>query len=234
MSRTPVQNRLLGPDPGLAERRYALPVPRSGVRYVPAWLPEEDMRRLENECDALVRSPDGGWRPRAEFQLYGRRIVRPRDTVWMSGNGRPYSYGGTTDVSVGWPPWVRGLARRIAEHPAWWFPDAPGTAPNVALLNVYRDGRDHVDWHADDEREIDQRSPIASISLGAVRTFGIRRSARSAPGSGVRKSEALALGPGSLLVMPPGFQVDWEHRVPPAKHVGRRWNLTFRVYGRPS
>lgn len=234
MSETPVQSSLLGSDPGLAERRYVLPVPGSGLRYVRDWLSEEDMRRLESECDALVRSPDGGWRPRAEFRLYGRRIVRPRDTAWMSQNRRSYSYGGTTDESVGWPHWVRDLARRVAEHPAWRFPEAPGAAPNVALLNVYRNGRDHVDWHADDEQEIDQRSPIASVSLGAVRTFRIRRTVRPAVGSGVRKSEPLALGPGSLLVMPPGLQADWEHRVPPAKNVGRRWNLTFRVYAHPS
>ena len=234
MSETPVQSRLPGSGPGLAERHYVLPVSGSGLRYVRDWLSEEDMRRLESECDALAKSPDGGWRPRAEFRLYGRRIVRPRDTVWMSQNRRSYSYGGTTDESVGWPPWVRELAGKVAEHPAWRFPGAPGTVPNVALLNVYRNGRDHVDWHADDEREIDQRSPIASVSLGAVRTFRIRRASGPAVGSGVRTSERLALGSGSLLVMPPGFQADWEHRIPPAKDAGRRWNLTFRVYGRPS
>ena len=234
MPQTPVQSSLLKPGSWLAERSYVLPVPGSGLRYVRDWLSEDDVRVLERECDALVRVPDGGWRPRAEFRLYGRRVVRPRDTVWMSENRRPYSYGGTTDESIGWPPWIRDLAREVAEHSAWRFPEATGVAPNVALLNVYRDGRDHVDWHADDEREIDQRSPIASVSLGAVRTFRIRRTGQPAAGSGVRKSVGLSLDPGSLLVMPPGFQADWEHRVPPAKNACRRWNLTLRVYGRPS
>ena len=231
MSETPIRSGFLEFGSRLPERRYVLPVRGSALRYVSSWLSDDDARRLEGECDGLVRLSDGGWRPRAEFRLYGRRVVRPRDTVWMSENDRPYSYGGTTDESIGWPSWIRNLARRVAEHPAWRFPEAPGVAPNVALLNVYRDGRDHVDWHADDEREIDQRSPIASVSLGAVRTFRIRRARRLGAGSGVRKSEALSLDSGSLLVMPPGFQADWEHRVPPARNVGCRWNLTFRVYG---
>ena len=149
----------------------------------------------------------------------------------MSENGRPYSYGGATDESIGWPGWIQDLAREIAGHPAWRFPEATGVAPNVALLNVYRDGRDYVDWHADDEPEIDQRSPIASVSLGAVRKFRIRRVRTDSPEAGVRKSVGLALESGSLLVMAPGFQADWEHRVAPAKSASRRWNLTFRVYG---
>ncbi len=230
MPEGPVQHSLLSSEPPLGEDGYEFPIPESGIRYVRNWLTDDEVRRLEQECDALLTAPDGSSRPRAEFNLYGRRVVRPRDTVWMSENGRPYSYGGTTDESIGWPPWIRHLAGKIAEHPAWCFPEAPRAAPNVALLNVYRDGRDHVDWHADDEREIDQRSPIASVSLGAVRRFRVRPAERPAAGS-VRKSHGLPLDPGSLLVMPPGFQADWQHRVPPAKDVGCRWNLTFRVYG---
>ena len=149
----------------------------------------------------------------------------------MSENGRPYSYGGSTDESVGWPDWVRDLAGRIAVHPVWLFPGASRAVPNVVLLNVYADGQDHVDWHADDEVEIDQRSPIASLSLGWVRRFQVRPARR--PSTGVRRARTVLLEPGSLLVMPPGFQGDWHHRVPreSAAGVQRRWNLTFRVYG---
>ena len=230
MPKGPVQRSQRSSEPPPPENAYTFPIPETGVRYVRSWLADEEVRRLEQECDALLTAPDGSSRPRAEFTLYGRRVVRPRDTVWMSENGHPYSYGGATDESIGWPPWIRDLAARIAGHPAWRFPDATGTGPNVALLNVYRDGRDHVDWHADDEREIDQRSPIASVSLGAVRTFRVRRTERPAAGL-VRRSRGVPLHPGSLLVMPPGFQANWQHRVPRAKDSGRRWNLTFRVYG---
>ena len=226
MSETPVQPNLLE-----SGGRYELPVPKSGLRYVSDWLSGDAVRRLEAQCNGLLEIPGGGLRPRAESWLYGRLVVRPRDTVWMSENGRPYSYGGATDESVGWPDWIQDLARKIAGDPAWRFPDATGAAPNVALLNVYQGGRDHVDWHADDEPEIDRRSPIASVSLGAVRKFRIRRARIPPSEAGVRKSEALSLDSGSLLVMPPGFQADWEHRVPPAQSAGRRWNLTFRVYG---
>eukprot|EP00435_Cladocopium_sp_Y103_P010986 s5029_g2.t2 len=48
--------------------------------------------------------------------------------------------------------------------------------PNSANLNLYRDGRQGVGWHADDEllfKGKDSDCPVVSISLGAAREFWI-------------------------------------------------------------
>ena len=44
----------------------------------------------------------------------------------------------------------------------------------TCLLNLYRDGKDSNGWHADDEKELGQNPPIASISLGQPRYFHLK------------------------------------------------------------
>ena len=118
---------------------------------------------------------------------------------------------------------------------------------NSLLLNRYRDGRDAMGWHADDEPELDPSAPIASLSLGASRDFRLRprSSPRRAPGlpppegySTARGSTAdspcapfnLKLAHGDLLLMEPPSQLWWQHAVPRRLRVtGQRLNLTFRV-----
>jgi len=90
------------------------------------------------------------------------------------------------------------------------------------LLTYYRDGQDHVNWHADDEPELGDAPVIASLSLGAAREFQYRHKQGEARGS-------LQLQDGELLVMQPQFQQQWEHRVPTQPHISEpRINLTFR------
>ena len=107
---------------------------------------------------------------------------------------------------------------------------------NVCLLNRYDDGAVHLGWHADRE-EIDplmdapRASPIASLSLGAVRRFGFQlRADRRKP------ALELGLGHGSLLVMENACQLLYLHSLLPetmggvgaAAACGLRINLTFR------
>lgn len=54
---------------------------------------------------------------------------------------------------------------------------------NSLLCNLYRDEKDSVDWHSDDEPALGSCPVIASLSLGATRTFEMRK--KPAPVSGV-------------------------------------------------
>jgi alkylated DNA repair dioxygenase AlkB len=94
---------------------------------------------------------------------------------------------------------------------------------NSVLANLYRDGADHMGWHADDESELGAEPVIASVSLGAARQFQFRPRPRGAI------ALRLDLRPGSMLVMAGATQRHYHHRVPPtARPVGPRINLTFR------
>ena len=78
------------------------------------------------------------------------------------------------------------------------------------LLNLYRDERDGVSWHSDDEPELGSEPVIGSLSLGATRTFQLRR--KDYRRSGVPWEE-LSLTGGSLLVMRGSTQRLWQHRL---------------------
>jgi len=91
------------------------------------------------------------------------------------------------------------------------------------LANLYRDGRDCMGWHSDDEPELGARPLIASLSLGATRRFALRH--RRDPS----RRLVLELPAGSLLLMRGQTQARWRHALPrTARPVGPRINLTFR------
>ena len=48
---------------------------------------------------------------------------------------------------------------------------------NSVLLNYYRNERDSVSWHSDDEPELGTNPTIGSVSFGDVRTFQLRHKA---------------------------------------------------------
>jgi alkylated DNA repair dioxygenase AlkB len=71
------------------------------------------------------------------------------------------------------------------------------------------------------------QAPIASLSLGATRSFRLRPRAPLA--EGVRPI-SLELGHGDLLVMDPPTQQHWLHALPRRRRVSQeRLNLTFRL-----
>lgn len=70
-----------------------------------------------------------------------------------------------------------------------------GTHFNSVLLNLYRDGRDGVAWHADDEPELGPEPTIGSVSLGATRRFHLRPRDRSS------ETVSVDLEHGDVLVM---------------------------------
>jgi alkylated DNA repair dioxygenase AlkB len=92
------------------------------------------------------------------------------------------------------------------------------------LLNLYRDGRNSMGWHADDEPELGPEPAIASLSLGATRRFRLR----PRPGL-VHPPFSLELASGSLLLMRGATQRHWQHALPKTtRSLGPRLNLTFR------
>jgi alkylated DNA repair dioxygenase AlkB len=99
---------------------------------------------------------------------------------------------------------------------------ATGLVFNSVLTNLYRDGRDSVGWHPDNDYGHGRRAAIASVSFGAVRRFELRK--RTAP-----PDAAIELEAGSLLLMDADAVASWWHRVPKrTRPVWARVNLTFR------
>lgn len=90
-------------------------------------------------------------------------------------------------------------------------------------LCCYRDGSDSVAWHGDTiGRSSSQDTMVAILSLGATRTFAMRR-------RGGGPSLRLPLAHGDLLVMGGSCQRTWEHSVPKTSaSTGPRISIQFR------
>ena len=154
------------------------------------------------------------------IRLFGRTVDSPRLSAWIGDPGAAYRYSGTTFEPHPWPPALLALRDRIAL--------AAGSPLNSALANLYRDGRDYMGWHSDDERTLGPRPTIASLSLGATRRF--RLAGRADPAATLD----LELAAGSLLLMRGDTQRTMRHALPrTARPVGERINLTFRCVGVP-
>ena len=148
------------------------------------------------------------------LKMYGKEFPIPRKAAWYG--DMEYVYSGILNIPL---PWTRELydLKEMAE-------EACQTDFNSVLLNLYRNGNDHMSWHADDEKSLGVNPVIASISLGEVRKFGVKHRYD-------KKIEpiSLDLASGSLVIMKGEMQKFWHHRIHPTKKSkGARINLTFR------
>lgn len=157
---------------------------------------------------------DTPWR-QEEITVFGRKHPMPRQTYWMGDVS--YSYSGLIN-----PP--EGISDPVAK--VWRQVESLcQTAFNGVLLNLYRNGRDSMGWHADDEKSLGPQPIIASVNLGAERRLRFKRRSKT-PGDSI----PVDLPHGSVLVMRGDTQRNWLHCVPKtAKVVGPRVNLTFRL-----
>lgn len=157
-----------------------------------------------------------------------RRESAPRSESWQVAPGRPltpYTYGRgrgeRTYVPVHYVPIVQRIASIVE--------DITGEKFDGCFLNRYDNGGDHLGWHADDSPEMDDARSIPIVSFGATRAIQFRL---KDPAVRTGEMGTVQLRSGSLLVMPPGFQDQFEHRIPRKlgtnEHVGTRISLTFR------
>jgi alkylated DNA repair dioxygenase AlkB len=148
----------------------------------------------------------------------GRFVPAPRLTSFHGDPGCDYVYSGIRYAPAAWTALLLDVRARLRERVGHDF--------NSVLANYYRDGRDSVGWHADDEPELGPSRDdivIASLSLGEARRFVLKHRRRGAR----REYE---LGAGALLVMSGLTQQEFVHALPKTRRpCGPRINLTFRV-----
>jgi alkylated DNA repair dioxygenase AlkB len=152
---------------------------------------------------------------RHRLRLFGREIDAPRLACWVGDANAAYTYSRTRFTPRPWTPALSGLRESLCAHCEERF--------NSVLCNLYRDGRDTMGWHSDDEPELGAHPVIASLSFGATRRFRLR--GRRDPALRLE----LELESGSLLLMAAATQTNYRHDLPrSARVVNPRINLTFR------
>lgn len=175
-------------------------------RYQPGWIDEPDA--VFGELREVI-----AWEQN-DITILGRTHPIPRLTCWMG--DAPYVYSGVRNDPVPMPPRLELIKKRLEVE--------TGVTYNSCLANLYRDGRDSISYHSDDEAELGDRPTIASISLGDRRRFHLKHVATG-------RRWTLELGAGDLLIMTDESQADYRHAVPKtSRPIGPRLNLTFRHF----
>jgi len=149
-----------------------------------------------------------------QIRMFGKWVDQPRLIAWQSSEGLSYSYSGITLTASPYLDLVDAIARKIEIKTGLTF--------NSVLINYYRNGKDSMGWHADNEPELGENPMIASLSLGSARDFVLKHNQRS------DLKKVFSLNSGSLLLMGKGIQKNWKHALPKRAHAGPRINLTFR------
>jgi len=186
-----------------------LPLEGAELGFDPQWMGRDEAAALFDALQAQV-----AWGVH-RIRLFGREVDSPRLSCWIGDPGTGYRYSGARFEPHPWPGPLAAVRTRLREE--------LGVDFNSVLANQYRDGRDAMGWHSDDERELGPSPVIASLSLGATRRFVLRH--RRQP----KGKLAVELPPGSLLLMAGPTQREFRHALPrTARPVGARINLTFR------
>lgn len=183
-------------------------LPDADIEYIEGLYSVEEATEL---FTVLQQSLD--WR-HDDIRMFGKTMKVPRLQAWYSDNGLTYRYSNMTLASKPWTETLATLKERISDYCQHDF--------NAVLANLYRDQRDSVSWHSDDEAELGNMPIIASLSLGAARDFQLKHIDN-------KEKLTLSLSTGSLLIMRGDTQRYWQHCVPKrAKEIEARINLTFR------
>ena len=213
-----------------------MPVIKAPVMYVPGFIKDADasFATLSKELDWV------------------RHDKVPRAEYYVNDVPAPYTYGdpkfARTYEPQPWHPLLREHQRMIEAH--------LGTRMEVCFLNMYKDGKDQLGWHEDDSPEMDPDRAIISVSLGAAREIWFRpneaeawrlvddyygdfqanEEMRKLLYLHFRKPQVLLMEHGSMVIMLPGMQKTWQHRIPKS-HLnvcGPRISETWRGYVVPS
>lgn len=155
------------------------------------------------------------WRNES-ITLWGKKYQQPRLIAWYGDPGASYTYSGLTLNPLPWNEGLNSVKRSVEGFCGFEF--------NGVLANYYRDHKDSMGFHSDDEPELGTQPVIASVSLGEQRTLVMRHKKRK------ELSEVkLTLTSGSVLLMKGTTQRYWVHGIPKESLAcGPRINLTFR------
>lgn len=146
----------------------------------------------------------------------GKTFLQPRLISWYGDLGKSYSYSGIHLDPLSWTSALLDIKSRVEAVVGYDF--------NSVLLNYYRDHRDSMGMHSDDEPELGKRPIIASLSLGEERIFILQHKTRKD-----LRPVRLRLQSSSLLLMKGETQRHWKHGIKKeTRPCGPRVNLTFR------
>jgi alkylated DNA repair dioxygenase AlkB len=148
------------------------------------------------------------------IKMFGRDTTIPRLQCWIGDEGCNYKYSGKKLNRQNWTKDLIMIREKIYKEFKIDF--------NSVLINYYRDGKDSMGWHSDDEKELGHNPTIASISFGSERDLVFKNKIS-------KETLSIAQVHGCLILIDGKTQKNWQHSIKKTRKViGPRINLTFR------
>ena len=186
----------------------SLPLADAKVQYLPNWLDNETANSMFHLFHQELDRREG------TIHIFGKTMKIPRLQAWYGDPGTDYQYSGVCMEPLLWHKELQLLKEQCERQCKAQF--------NSVLANLYRDGKDSMGMHSDDEPELGSEPIIASVSLGDVRNFDFKHKVSG-------EKFRLPLEHGSLLIMSGETQKFWQHGIAKTKQSLRpRLNFTFR------
>ena len=148
------------------------------------------------------------------IKMFGKDTTIPRLQCWIGDEGCDYKYSGKKLNRQNWTKDLTMIRKKIHKELKMDF--------NSVLINYYRDGKDSMGWHSDDEKELGPDPTIASISFGSERDLVFRNRIN-------KEILSIPQTNGCLILIDGKTQKNWQHSIKKTqKIIGPRINLTFR------
>eukprot|EP01119_Soliformovum_irregulare_P021234 TRINITY_DN7029_c0_g1_i1.p1 TRINITY_DN7029_c0_g1~~TRINITY_DN7029_c0_g1_i1.p1 ORF type:complete len:262 (-),score=63.88 TRINITY_DN7029_c0_g1_i1:32-817(-) len=180
------------------------------IHYYPHFVEPKTAAKLFEELLQLDNWIQG------DLKMFGKPLKTPRLQSWMADESVKPGSLYQSNKQIPWSDEMKALKSRVEK--------ISGTKYDFVLLNLYRNGQDHIGWHADRECRAPGKNVVASLSLGATRRFLLKHATdESLP------QKEFSLRSGALIIMSGTCQTYWKHTVPKESKVNDpRINLTFR------
>lgn len=184
----------------------------SCVKYIHPFLSQKGEDIYEQLLSEITFNSD----EESSIILYGKKLNIPRKQTAFGEDGTFYRFSGNTVQAKNFEEskTLLYVKENLEKRMNLKF--------NFCLVNYYEDGSKYIGPHSDDEKGLDPKHPIASVSFGETRPFRLRSKLSG-------KTYEQKLQNNSLILMFPPCQSLFKHSVPKtAKKIGGRINLTFR------
>jgi alkylated DNA repair dioxygenase AlkB len=168
-----------------------------------------------------------------KYNRYGKEHITPRYTYCY---GTPMAdntpcivhWKNSTSIAEPMPLWLKQLCTIVQEATNKYLTSIglPEVEFNIALLNYYADGSQHISEHKDDNGFL-QHTTIASLSFGDERTFKVKVPNPTSPDTNIIHKVPLQSGSLALLINGP------LHQLPKSTSTNSRFNISIRSVKRP-
>ena len=165
------------------------------------------------------------------IKFYGKTFPVPRKTALYSNENISYKFSGTTVKSKSFDNnsiignIINTFNNNINEIDNTISINKDiGNYYNAAFFNWYENGNNYISAHSDDEKDLNIKMGIWSLSFGFPRKFVITDKFTN------KRIKTILLEDGMLIGMCGNFQQEFKHQITKQKHADKRINITIRSF----